>query len=346
MNIIDLNDDGPSFPPPQTIAPEPPTPSSSSLFGLVNGNHESQVNDASKSGPISGDQDQAQEASKLPPSTSSSSISNNNVDHQPSPVHSQFPSVLANNSNGGRDSSSDSLSNLTGGHLGLGGSSGLSAQLPVSNSILQSFPVSSTSGETVAPRANAAAASSQASQIKITVSEPHKVGDGMGSYMVYTVTTKTTLPYFRRQSLSVTRRFSDFLGLHEKLTEKHTHLGRIVPPPPAKNAVGTAKIKLAKDEADLSGVNFLERRRAQLERYLQRNADHPLICADPDFREFLELDTELPRATGTSALSGAGVKRLFSFVGDTMSRITLKMDESDPVSADCCLTLFVGVSNG
>lgn len=186
-----------------------------------------------------------------------------------------------------------------------------------------------TEATTSSPQSKAPAVNT-ASQISIKIDEPHKIGDGIGSYMVYSINTKTTLPYFRKQSLTVSRRFSDFLGLHEKLLEKHSHLGRIVPPPPAKNAVGTAKIKISKDD-NATSSEFLEKRRASLERYLQRNAEHPIICADPDFREFLELDTELPRSTSTSALSGAGVKRLFSYVGDTVNKITFRMDELDPV---------------
>lgn len=33
---------------------------------------------------------------------------------------------------------------------------------------------------------------------------------------------------------------------------------------------------------------FIERRRAALERFLNRVAAHPIFCVDPDFREFLE----------------------------------------------------------
>lgn len=43
-------------------------------------------------------------------------------------------------------------------------------------------------------------------------------------------------------------------------------------------------------------------------------------------------DEELPRATNTSALSGAGVMRLFNKVGETVNKITYKMDENDTVS--------------
>jgi sorting nexin-1/2 len=136
------------------------------------------------------------------------------------------------------------------------------------------------------------------------------------------------LPYFRKSLFAVNRRFSDFLGLRDKLAEKHLHLGRIIPPAPEKNAVGMAKVKMSKDD---SSADFIEKRRAALERYLKRNAAHPILCADPDFREFLELDTDLPKATNTSALSGAGVKRLLSRVGDTVNKMTFRMDESDPV---------------
>jgi hypothetical protein len=43
-------------------------------------------------------------------------------------------------------------------------------------------------------------------------------------------------------------------------------------------------------------------------------------------------ESELPRSTSTSALSGAGVIRLFNKVGETVNKITYKMDESDSVS--------------
>lgn len=81
-----------------------------------------------------------------------------------------------------------------------------------------------------------------------------------------------------------------------------------------------------------NGNDFVERRRSALERYLRRTADHPVLVLDPDFREFLESDVELPKATSTSALSGAGVMRLFNKVGETVNKITYKMDETDPVN--------------
>lgn len=81
-----------------------------------------------------------------------------------------------------------------------------------------------------------------------------------------------------------------------------------------------------------SSLDWVERRRASLERFLNRTAKHPVLGIDPDFRSFLEMECDLPRATSTKALSGAGVLRLFNKVGETVNKITYKMDETDPVS--------------
>ena len=53
-----------------------------------------------------------------------------------------------------------------------------------------------------------------------------------------TIVFQSTLAIFRRTESAVYRRFSDFLGLHEKLVERHQHLGRIIPPPPEKSVIG------------------------------------------------------------------------------------------------------------
>ncbi|XP_055956342.1 sorting nexin-2 [Patella vulgata] len=162
--------------------------------------------------------------------------------------------------------------------------------------------------------------------IDIRVTDPHKVGDGMSAYIAYKVLTRTTIPAFRKAELMVVRRFSDFLGLHDRLAEKHVHLGVVVPAAPEKSVLGMTKVKMSKEES--GSAEFIEKRRSALERYLCRTAQHPILKNDQDFREFLEKD-ELPRATSTSALSGAGMLRLFHKVGDAMEKITFKMDESD-----------------
>ncbi|RXN28619.1 sorting nexin-2 isoform X1 [Labeo rohita] len=127
--------------------------------------------------------------------------------------------------------------------------------------------------------------------IQISVSDPEKVGDGMNAYMVYKVTTKTSLSIFSRDEVSVKRRFSDFLGLHSKLASKYMHIGYIVPPAPEKSIVGMTKVKVGKE--DMSSVEFVEKRRSALERYLLRTVKHPALLKDPDVLQFLE-SSEVP----------------------------------------------------
>ncbi|XP_041794240.1 sorting nexin-1a [Chelmon rostratus] len=162
--------------------------------------------------------------------------------------------------------------------------------------------------------------------ISVSVKDPEKIGDGMNAYMAYKVSTQTTLPMFRNKTFTVRRRFSDFLGLYEKLSEKHGPNGYIVPPPPEKSILGMTKVKVGKE--DSSSADFVERRRGSLERYLQRVVNHPSLLQDPDVREFLERE-ELPRAVSTQALSGAGFLKMINKATDAVSKMTIKMNESD-----------------
>uniref|UniRef100_A0A8C1ULT1 Sorting nexin 2 n=1 Tax=Cyprinus carpio TaxID=7962 RepID=A0A8C1ULT1_CYPCA len=152
------------------------------------------------------------------------------------------------------------------------------------------------------------------------------LGDGMNAYMVYKVMTKTSLSIFSRDEVCVKRRFSDFLGLYSKLASKYMHMGYIVPPAPEKSIVGMTKVKVGKE--DLSSVEFVEKRRSALERYLLRTVKHPALLKDPDVLQFLE-SSELPRAVSTQALSGAGILRMVNKAADAVNKMTIKMNESD-----------------
>ncbi|XP_075064314.1 sorting nexin-1 [Mixophyes fleayi] len=163
-------------------------------------------------------------------------------------------------------------------------------------------------------------------ELNISIRDPEKIGEGMNAYVAYQVSTQTNLPMFRTKHFTVKRRFSDFLGLYEKLSEKHSQNGFIIAPPPEKSLIGMTKVKVGKE--DSSSVDFLERRRAALERYLQRIVSHPTLLQDPDVREFLEKD-ELPRAVSTQTLSGAGLLKMFNRATDAVNKMTIKMNESD-----------------
>lgn len=134
----------------------------------------------------------------------------------------------------------------------------------------------------------------------ITVGDPHKVGDLTSSHIVYSVRTKvrhslsphsssstcnggtngalqTTSKGYKQPEFEVKRRYRDFLWLYNTL---HGNCpGVIIPPPPEKQAVGRFE------------TNFVESRRAALERMLNRIAGHPTLQHDPDLKLFLESES-------------------------------------------------------
>jgi len=73
----------------------------------------------------------------------------------------------------------------------------------------------------------------------------------------------------------------------------------------------------------------VERRRAALERFMNRTAAHPILRTDPDFREFLEQEADLPKSNQTSTLSSRNMMKLINKVGDSLSNMTIKMEETD-----------------
>lgn len=74
----------------------------------------------------------------------------------------------------------------------------------------------------------------------------------------------------------MSRRYRDFLWLYNSLHSSNP--GVVVPPPPEKQAVGRFD------------SNFVESRRAALERMLNKTAAHPILQHDGDLKIFLESD--------------------------------------------------------
>ncbi|CDW55665.1 sorting nexin 2 [Trichuris trichiura] len=171
-------------------------------------------------------------------------------------------------------------------------------------------------------------------RINIDIDKYEKRGEGVAAYMVYKVVTKipSSVPGFSKKEYVAWRRFSDFLGLHDKLYDKYLPHGRIVPPAPAKNVFVSTKTKMVKGtvEEDPVAAEFLERRRASLERYIRRTADHPVLLRDPDFQNFITFEGELPKASQTAVISGTTIKRIWDRVSEGFNRIAIsKMDEND-----------------
>ena len=84
---------------------------------------------------------------------------------------------------------------------------------------------------------------------RVTVTDPSKMGDGLNSYVLYTVSTFTECPEYKKRArhgeldedgsagnFKVQRRYSDFLALYQELC--HTNPGVFVPPVPEKHALG------------------------------------------------------------------------------------------------------------
>jgi sorting nexin-1/2 len=88
--------------------------------------------------------------------------------------------------------------------------------------------------------------------------------------------TQTTSKAYRVPEFSVSRRYRDFLWLYNSMHSNNP--GVVVAPPPEKQAVGRFD------------TNFVESRRAALERMLNKIAGHPILQHDGDLKIFLESD--------------------------------------------------------
>ncbi|KAI9668698.1 MAG: Vacuolar protein sorting-associated protein 5 [Trizodia sp. TS-e1964] len=141
----------------------------------------------------------------------------------------------------------------------------------------------------------------------ISVGDPHKVGDLTSSHIVYQVRTKTSSKAYRQPEFAVSRRYRDFLWLYNALHNNNP--GVVIPPPPEKQAVGRFD------------TNFVESRRAALERMLNKSAAHPILQHDADLKLFLESDAfniDVKQRERRDPGLGEG-KGMFSSIGGAFS---------------------------
>lgn len=89
---------------------------------------------------------------------------------------------------------------------------------------------------------------SESGSIDVRILAFEKRGDGINAYIVYKIETKVSgIPGYNKNVFEVWRRFSDFLGLREKLVEKYQHQGIIVPLAPEKSLSALTKTKLTEE---------------------------------------------------------------------------------------------------
>ncbi|CAG7847958.1 Sorting nexin-4 AltName: Full=Autophagy-related protein 24 [Serendipita indica DSM 11827] len=113
-----------------------------------------------------------------------------------------------------------------------------------------------------------------------TVKDPYKELDGTKDvYVSYLVAAKTNLPIFSSPEPSARRRFQDFVFLRENLAKDFPAC--VVPPLPDKH-------RLEYLTGDRFSPEFIERRRQDLSRFMQRVSNHPTLQRATLLRDFIE----------------------------------------------------------
>lgn len=114
----------------------------------------------------------------------------------------------------------------------------------------------------------------------VQVKDPLKELDGTKDVFIsYLVEARTNLPTFTQNNPSARRRFQDFVFLREHLARDFPAC--VVPPLPDKH-------RLEYLTGDRFGPEFVEKRRFDLHRFLERLARHPTLQRSTLIREFFE----------------------------------------------------------
>ncbi|CAN0355394.1 unnamed protein product [Ectocarpus sp. 12 AP-2014] len=121
-----------------------------------------------------------------------------------------------------------------------------------------------------------APAAAAGSRLNITVCDPVKQDQGINAYITYKVHTSTDRPDFQYGQFTVIRRFKDFVWLSHRLEEEFP--GMVMPALPVKMVVGKFD------------QTFVEKRRKELEIFLNRVAAHGELSASQYFKTFLQAD--------------------------------------------------------
>ncbi|XP_057804716.1 sorting nexin 2B-like isoform X2 [Salvia miltiorrhiza] len=167
--------------------------------------------------------------------------------------------------------------------------------------VFQSFDLDSVDSADIGGLDHSASASpsSFSTMLKISVSDPKREPEQSGSlvpggssYFSYLITTFTNMPEFNGTEFNVRRRFRDVVALSERLAESYR--GFFIPLRPDKSVVESQVMQ--KNE-------FLEQRRAALEKYLRRLAAHPVLRGSEELRAFLEPSDRMQLMRTTDAAS-------------------------------------------
>lgn len=144
-------------------------------------------------------------------------------------------------------------------------------------------------------------------QIRFTSSE--KVGESLtNTFVKYTIEVKTKASTYQNQDFVVVRRYSDFAWLREQLQEHYP--GYLIPPLPEKQLFNRFN------------PEFMEFRKKELEKFLQRVTSHHVLCTSPQLQQFFEFPTD----------------------GQAPLKSTIKKDQQQPTNGNSGILSFFGNS--
>jgi len=116
--------------------------------------------------------------------------------------------------------------------------------------------------------------------LAVHVTDPVKELEGTKDmYISYAVKATTNLPFFPQQNMNVRRRFQDFVFLWQHLSQDFAAC--VVPPIPSKHRAEYVT-------GDRFSPAFVEKRRQELQRFLQRVANNPTLSRSTLLRSFLD----------------------------------------------------------
>ncbi|KAL6005325.1 Sorting nexin-1 [Asimina triloba] len=128
---------------------------------------------------------------------------------------------------------------------------------------------------------------------------------------------KTNFPEYHGQEKIVIRRYSDFVWLRDRLSEKYK--GIFIPPLPEKSAVEKFRFS----------AEFIEMRRQGLDIFVNRIASHPALQQSDDLRTFLQEDEDTmerfrSQETGIFKKKPADLMQIFKnlFPEDVQSKVS------------------------
>mmetsp|Transcript_38968 Transcript_38968/g.95883 ORF Transcript_38968/g.95883 Transcript_38968/m.95883 type:complete len:478 (+) Transcript_38968:56-1489(+) len=164
--------------------------------------------------------------------------------------------------------------------------------------------------------------------LEVLVRNPERHGQSPGAYITYEVCTRSTSGALAKEETTVRRRYADFVWLRAALVERC----------PNSFIPGLAeKEKLSPTEA--FDERFMERRRADLEKFVYRVAKHPALAQCKELHMFLQARVWATESSSGLIASGSVAssnvsKMLFSLTkdaDDALRRITgAGIEHSDP----------------